>query len=142
MVIGDGRLTLADQPGRFDLIVVDAFSSDAIPVHLLTEQAFATYLGKLAPDGALVLHITNRNMDLQPVVAASAAAHGLTGGVREAVVEGSVRETLAGTARVTMVAAGRSIWDRSRRIRAGSRWPFRRASAPGPTTIPTSSGRS
>ncbi len=37
-----GRLTLADQPGRFDLIVVDAFSSDAIPVHLLTEQAFAT----------------------------------------------------------------------------------------------------
>ena len=104
VVIGDGRLTLADQPGRFDLIVVDAFSSDAIPVHLLTEQAFATYLGKLAPDGALVLHITNRNMDLQPVVAASAAAHGLTGGVREAVVEGSVRETLAGTARVTMVA--------------------------------------
>lgn len=103
VVIGDGRLTLADQPGRFDLIVVDAFSSDAIPVHLLTEQAFATYLNKLAPDGALVLHITNRNMDLQPVVAASAAAHGLVGSVREAVVEGSVRETLTGTARVTMV---------------------------------------
>ncbi len=82
------RLTLADQAGSFDLIIVDAFSSDAIPVHLLTTEAFAGYVGKLAPDGALVFHITNRNMDLRPVVAASAAANGLVGGVREAVVAG------------------------------------------------------
>jgi spermidine synthase len=104
VVIGDGRLTLADQAGGFDLIIVDAFSSDAIPVHLLTAEAFADYVGKLAPDGALVFHITNRNMDLRPVVAASAAANGLVGAVREAVVAGAVRETLTGTARVTMLA--------------------------------------
>lgn len=105
VVIGDGRLTLADQPGPFDLIVVDAFSSDAIPVHLLTREAFAGYLDKLAPDGALVFHITNRNMDLRPVVAGSARAHGLTGSVRQIAAEGGgIRETLTGTAMVAMVA--------------------------------------
>lgn len=105
VVIGDGRLTLADQAGRFDLIILDAFSSDAIPVHLLTREAFAGYLDKLAPEGALVVHITNRNMDLRPVVAAAAASHGLTGGVRHIVAEGSgIRETLTGTSMVAMAA--------------------------------------
>lgn len=105
VVIGDGRLTLADQPGRFDLIILDAFSSDAIPVHLLTREAFAGYLDRLAPDGALVVHITNRNMDLRPVVAAAASAHGLTGGVRHIVAAGAgIRETLTGTSMVALVA--------------------------------------
>ncbi len=105
VVIGDGRLTLADQQGRFDLIIIDAFSSDAIPVHLLTREAFAGYVEKLAPGGALVFHITNRNMDLRPVVAASAEAHGLTGGIRHIVAEGGgIRETLTGTSMVAMVA--------------------------------------
>jgi protein-L-isoaspartate O-methyltransferase len=105
VVIGDGRLTLADQPGPFDLIIVDAFSSDAIPVHLLTREAFAGYLDKLAPDGALIFHITNRNMDLRPVVAGSARAHGLTGGIRQiAAAGGGIRDTLTGTAMVAMVA--------------------------------------
>lgn len=104
VVIGDGRLTLGDQAGRFDLIVVDAFSSDAIPVHLLTREAFAGYLGKLAPDGAILVHISNRNMDLSPVVAASAAAHGLTGGVRHGVAEGGTREAMTAPAIVAMVA--------------------------------------
>lgn len=77
-VIGDARLTLADAaPGSLDLIVIDAFSSDAIPVHLLTREAIGLYLSKLAPDGAILFHISNRNMDLGPVVAATAREHGL-----------------------------------------------------------------
>lgn len=77
-VIGDARLTLADAAdGGFDLIVIDAFSSDAIPVHLLTREALGLYLSKLTPHGALLFHISNRNMDLAPVVAATAREHGL-----------------------------------------------------------------
>ena len=77
-VIGDARLTLADAAdGAFDLIVIDAFSSDAIPVHLLTREALGLYLSKLTPRGALLFHISNRNMDLAPVVAATAREHGL-----------------------------------------------------------------
>lgn len=78
-VIGDARLTLADAADvSFDLIVVDAFSSDAIPLHLLTREAIGLYLSKLTPGGAMLFHISNRNMDLAPVVAATALEHGLT----------------------------------------------------------------
>ncbi|CAN7214142.1 fused MFS/spermidine synthase [Bosea sp. LjRoot90] len=77
-VIGDARLTLGDaRDGSLDLIVVDAFSSDAIPVHLLTGEALALYIRKLKPDGAVLLHISNRNMELASVVTATAAAQGL-----------------------------------------------------------------
>lgn len=65
MVLGDARLSLQDQPdGKFDLLVLDAFSSDAIPVHLLTLQAFNLYLKKLTPNGLLAVHISNRYLDL------------------------------------------------------------------------------
>jgi hypothetical protein len=78
-VIGDARLTLGDaRDGSLDLIVVDAFSSDAIPVHLLTGEALALYMRKLKPDGAVLLHISNRNMELASVVRATAAGQGLT----------------------------------------------------------------
>lgn len=78
-VIGDARLTLGDAPdGSLDLIVVDAFSSDAIPVHLLTGEALALYVSKLRPDGAVLLHISNRNMELASVIRATAAGQGLT----------------------------------------------------------------
>ncbi|HEV2509745.1 fused MFS/spermidine synthase [Bosea sp. (in: a-proteobacteria)] len=77
-VIGDARLTLGDaSDGSLDLIVVDAFSSDAIPVHLLTGEALALYMRKLKPDGAVLLHISNRNMELASVVTATAASQGL-----------------------------------------------------------------
>ncbi|WP_336813422.1 hypothetical protein [Bosea sp. MMO-172] len=83
-VIGDARLTLGDAvPGSLDLIVIDAFSSDAIPVHLLTKEAIGLYLSRLAPGGALLFHISNRHMDLGPVVAATANEHGLLTWVRE-----------------------------------------------------------
>ena len=70
VVLGDARLTLAEEPdGRFDLLIIDAFSSDAIPMHLLTREAVALYIDKLAEDGLLAMHISNRFLDLEPVVA-------------------------------------------------------------------------
>lgn len=82
-VLGDARLTLADAPaGSLDLIVVDAFSSDAIPTHLMTTEAIGLYLAKLKPDGAVLFHISNRNMDLGPVVTATAHAKGLATWIR------------------------------------------------------------
>ncbi|WP_104105406.1 fused MFS/spermidine synthase [Nocardioides sp. 616] len=72
-VVGDGRLSLqAEAPGSVDLLVLDAFSSDAIPVHLLTREAFGGYADALAEDGVLLVHISNRMFDLEPVVAAAA----------------------------------------------------------------------
>ncbi len=80
IVIGDARLRLADEPpGHLDLLAVDAFSSDAIPMHLLTAEAFTTYGRALAPDGLLLVHISNRYVDLAPVVAAQARAGGWYG---------------------------------------------------------------
>ncbi len=78
VVLGDARLTLADAgDGVYDLIIVDAFSSDAIPIHLLTQEAMAIYLRKLAPGGIVVMHISNRHMELGTVVAGIAQANGL-----------------------------------------------------------------
>ncbi|MCS7303845.1 MAG: fused MFS/spermidine synthase [Thermoguttaceae bacterium] len=79
IVLGDARLQLAKQPqGRFDLLLVDAFSSDAIPLHLLTREALDIYLHCLQPEGILAVHISNRHLDLQPVLANLAADAGLT----------------------------------------------------------------
>jgi predicted O-methyltransferase YrrM len=77
IVPGDGRITLAASSARYDLILLDAFSSDSIPVHLITREAFAGYLGRLAPNGAIVIHISNKHMELASVVAAVAAKVGL-----------------------------------------------------------------
>lgn len=78
VVLGDGRLTLAEQPAAtYDVLVLDAFSSDSIPVHLLTREAFELYGQVLAPDGVILVHISNRYLDLEPVVAAGAEAIGL-----------------------------------------------------------------
>lgn len=83
IVLGDARLTLADAaPASLDLIVVDAFSSDAIPVHLMTTEALALYQSRLKPGGAILFHISNRNMDLGPVVTATAHARGLSTWIR------------------------------------------------------------
>jgi len=72
-VVGDGGLEIAKEPeGSFDPIVLDAFQSDAIPVHLLTREAFELYEKRLAPGGLLALHVTNQNLDLTPVVDAIA----------------------------------------------------------------------
>ncbi|MDX2155301.1 MAG: fused MFS/spermidine synthase, partial [Hyphomicrobiaceae bacterium] len=82
IVIGDARLTLAKEPdGAFDLILVDAFTSDAVPIHLMTAEALRLYLAKVARNGIAVLHISNRYLDLDSVLAATVklveGAHGL-----------------------------------------------------------------
>ncbi|HZK78973.1 MAG TPA: fused MFS/spermidine synthase, partial [Gemmatimonadaceae bacterium] len=78
IVIGDARLSMAKEPsGRFSLLIVDAFSSDAIPVHLLTREAFALYERVLDTHGVLFVHISNKHLDLKPVVAALAKDAGL-----------------------------------------------------------------
>jgi len=74
IVLGDARLSLErESPQAFDILAVDAFSGDSIPVHLLTRQAFDLYLRQLKPGGVLAVHISNKYLDLQPVVAATAA---------------------------------------------------------------------
>lgn len=81
-LVGDARLTLEKAaPASTDILVVDAFSSDSIPMHLLTLEAFETYRRKLSGDGLLMVHISNRHLDLKPVVAA-AARDGWTARVR------------------------------------------------------------
>lgn len=86
VVLGDARLSLNDVPdGSFGVLVVDAFTSDAIPVHLLTREAVELYLEKTAPGGAVAFHISNRYLDLRPVLANIAwdlqlsSLHGVTG---------------------------------------------------------------
>ena len=77
ILMGDARLTLERQETQhYDLIAVDAFSSDAIPVHLLTREAAQLYFRHLKPDGILALHITNRYLDLEPVCMGDAQAFG------------------------------------------------------------------
>jgi hypothetical protein len=75
--LGDARLTLQKEPqGVFDVLLVDAFSSDAIPAHLLTVEAMRMYLSKMRPDGVVIMHLSNRNLDLMHPVAAVAKAAG------------------------------------------------------------------
>jgi hypothetical protein len=78
VVLGDARLSLArpDTP-MFGLIVLDAFSSDSIPIHLMTSEAFSLYLRRLSPGGAIAFHISNRHLTLAPILARLAAEHGL-----------------------------------------------------------------
>ena len=76
--LGDARLTLErEPPAELDLLAVDAFSSDAIPVHLITAEALALYAKHLRPGGLIAFHVTNRFLDLVPVVAGIAAANGM-----------------------------------------------------------------
>lgn len=83
IVIGDARLTLAKVPaGSLNILVIDAFSSDAIPMHLLTREALALYTRLLSPRGIVLVHISNRFLDLRPVLAAAARADGLAAAER------------------------------------------------------------
>jgi spermidine synthase len=93
VVLGDGRLSLAAAPAhRYDLLVVDAFNSDAIPVHLLTLEALSVYLSKLSENGILLFHLSNRYLDLEPVLSAL------------------IRENTARTRRLVQSGGAPSIW--------------------------------
>ena len=78
VILGDARLLLAQREVLHDVLVLDAFSSDAIPMHLLTTEALQTYESRLAPHGILAIHISNRHIGLRPVVARLARESGLT----------------------------------------------------------------
>ena len=79
VVIGDARVSMANEPPqRYDVIVVDAFSGDAIPVHLITLEAVEVYKRHLAPGGIIAFHVSNRHLDLKPVVAQIASRAGMT----------------------------------------------------------------
>jgi spermidine synthase len=99
--LGDGRLLLeSEAPSSLDLVVMDAFSSDAVPVHLITQEALADALRTLRPDGLLVVHVSNRYYDLAPAVAAAAQRLGLT--ILERQYQPNAEESKAG--------AGLSDW--------------------------------
>jgi len=104
LLTGDARLLLERQaPQRFDVLVVDAFSGDAIPMHLLTREAFELYARHLNPDGVLAVNVSNRYLTLAPVVKQSAAAIGM---------QARVVDTVGDAARIyygaTWVLASRS----------------------------------
>lgn len=84
IVLGDARLQLETAPAHaYDLLVLDAYSSDAIPIHLLTREALELYLAKLQPEGIMALHISNRYIDLQPVLGRLCTDLHLTGLVQD-----------------------------------------------------------
>lgn len=78
VVLGDGRLALEQEESQnYDILVLDAFSSDAIPVHLLTREAFQTYTRHMQPEGLIIVNVINRHIDVEPVVRKLAAEFGL-----------------------------------------------------------------
>jgi SAM-dependent methyltransferase len=80
VVEGDGRLRIAEAaPASYDVIALDAFSSDAIPAHLVTREALGVYLDKLRPDGILLFNVSNSYLDVRAVVAGALVDHGLAG---------------------------------------------------------------
>lgn len=81
--LGDARIVLAEQDVTYDILVLDAYSSDSIPVHLVTREALAMYAERLAPDGTLVFHISNRYYDIRQPLARIGAQLGMSMAIRE-----------------------------------------------------------
>ena len=107
VAIGDGRLSLEREPEHwFDVIVVDAFSGDSIPVHLLTVEAMRLYLSRLRPDGAVILHVSNSALALAPVVEKIATQLGMDSLVFRATNDVSLGRSLS---EWVLVADPRSI---------------------------------
>ena len=78
IVLGDARLNMErEAPRQFDVLAIDAFSGDSIPVHLITYEAVGLYLRHMKPDGVMAFHVSNRFLDLKPVLLAIAEKHGL-----------------------------------------------------------------
>jgi hypothetical protein len=120
VVIGDARLSLEDVPdGRFGVLVVDAFNSDSIPVHLLTREAMELYLSKLTPGGVVVVHISNRYLNLGPVVGNLSYDLGLVSLFRSN--PQTLEQTAMGRSASDWVVIGRSLGDLGP-LAADSRW--------------------
>ncbi len=109
IVEGDARLSLARRPDvRVDLLVLDAFHSDAIPLHLLTTEAFAMYRQRLSPDGVIALNISNRHVDLRPMVAKLAKAQGMQAWSLTDVPDAQAQETGRTPSRWVLIHVGES----------------------------------
>ena len=120
-ILGDGRLRLKEAPDSYYfLIALDAFSSDAIPLHLLTREAVGLYLSKLAKGGILAFHITNRHVDLSPALGSIARDYGLTGLIMQD-VNITAEEAQAGKDTSVWIVMARQPEDLSR-LAADSRW--------------------
>ena len=139
-VIGDARLTFAKEPdGLYDLIIVDAYSSDAIPIHLATVEAMKIYKDKLAPQGAVVMHVSNRHLELSSVVVGIAEENDLKSWVYS---EDSNRDNEYIFRRRSWSRRARRLMSASWRRRKIGRWMKpKRTSGSGPTIIPTCSER-
>lgn len=112
IVIGDARLTLGhEQDGVYDLLLIDAFSSDSIPAHLMTREAVELYRSKLKPDGLLVFHISNRYLELESVLAAIAAQEGMAirSGVFGKAIDGPIGAIMS-RSQVAVMAADASMF--------------------------------
>jgi spermidine synthase len=121
VILGDARLSLKHSPDTpFDLIVLDAFNSDSIPVHLLTREALSLYLSKLADGGILAFHISNKYLNLKPVVGNLALDAKLACFVRED-TEVSENDSKAKTAGSVWVALARQVRD-LRNLPEDPRW--------------------
>ena len=121
LVVGDGRLTLRDAPGRsYDVLFLDAFSSDAPPAHLMTREAIQLYLSRLRPNGLLVFNVSNRYLDLASAVSATARSMGLAGLVQEddRVQEGRLPGDKESSKFVVLAASADALAP----IAAGGRW--------------------
>jgi hypothetical protein len=119
IVVGDARIKIAGDPEHYDLMLLDAFSSDTVPTHLLTREAMELYLDRLGPEGVLVFHVTNRHLDLSQVVGrvvAASSAHALFQSYRP-----DKAATDAGATRSDVVLISRSSASLDR-ARATGRW--------------------
>lgn len=104
IVLGDARLTLSSNAQKYNLIVLDAFSSDAIPAHLLTRDAMYGYLSRLEAHGVIVMHISNRHLELSKIVAAVGAAEGLVTFVKTDTSANNFAEDYRSNATVAVLA--------------------------------------
>jgi hypothetical protein len=144
IVMGDGRLSLARAPdAAYDLLIIDTFSSDAIPIHMVTREAIAMYFRKLSERGVLMLHISNEYLDLAPILGKNGLGAGPGGPATRAATAGGTRRPLR-PAGVEVdgdsAAPGRSRAG-SPAKKDGSLPPFPPRCGPGPTTTPISCRR-
>jgi spermidine synthase len=105
IVIGDARLTLQKETARYDVIILDAFSSDAVPAHLLTLEAFRIYADMLNPGGMIIAHVSNRHMDLRSVAEAAAKATGMASLSARIDIDPEAEKSLMQLATPTIVVA-------------------------------------
>jgi hypothetical protein len=122
IILGDARIVIAGEPANgLDVLVVDAFSSDAVPMHLLTREALAVYRKRLAPNGLLLMHISNRFLDLEPILSA-AKGDGWHSALRD--YNATAEESNRGYATSTWVALAQdpAVIERLKKVSGNEPW--------------------